>query len=289
MKFEKWHANGNSFVIIDEIDEEVVEERMKQEFSRVCCNSSFGVGCDGVGFLSRSNKADVKMRIFNPDGSEAESCGNLLRCIASYMVKTRKYDREELSVETLAGISKLKIRMDGERVWSLVTLGFPKFRREDIPARASAAKKEMLEEEILGYAVSAVNVGVPHAVIFLNYEDELERMDVDGIGREIRYHPVFTRGANVDFACVSGNSICVRTYERGVEKETSCCGTGAAASVVVAKKLKKIPYDLNPVEVVTRGGQLRVWYEIGSEVSIEGYAERIAHGHLELKIMNKSF
>lgn len=264
--FTKLHGNGNDFILIDEYDGEVIPDAEKSSFAAKYCDRRFGIGADGVLYLGISDKADVMMRIFNADGSEAEMCGNGIRCLVKYALD-KGYIKGTVRVETLAGVLSITSRVE-DGTWIKVNMGKPEFAREKLPAKGTG---EFLQVSMHGYEVSAVNTGVPHAVILVDSLDD--RLITDA--PKIRYDPVFPRGANVNFARVdSNNEITVRTYERGVEGETLSCGTGSVACAVVAHRLGKTG---NRVKVNTKGGELVITIK-DNDAFMEGKAERIFEG-----------
>ncbi len=272
IRITKMHGNGNDFILVDEFDREIIPEKMKPDFVRAVCHRRFGIGADGVLFVQRSSIADAKFRYFNSDGSEAEMCGNGIRCFCRYIVE-EGYAREgRVRVETMRGVVELDVWFDGDW-WVRVDMGKPRFGK-DVPAREEVWGK-VIEFDGMKYRVYAVNTGVPHAVVFV----EDLGFDITRPGRFIRYHPVFPEGANVNFArVVSRKRVEVRTYERGVEAETLSCGTGSCAVAVVGNRLGLLDDE---VEVVTRGGMLKV--EIGESVKLIGTASRVLDGELNLK------
>jgi diaminopimelate epimerase len=267
--FVKLQGNGNDFVLIDEYEAEVIPSDMKGHFAALYCDRRFGIGADGILFLSKSEKADLKMSLFQQDASEAEMCGNGIRCLAKYAYD-RKYVKEHCTVETPAGLITVMNRYtkDGE-FWARVALSPPKFDRSGIPAKGEGEYRE----EIAGHTVYAVNTGVPHAVVFV---DDVGSIDVAKMAPAIRRHSSFPRGANVDFVQVLTTAdIKVRTFERGVEGETLSCGTGSAAAAAVAHKLG---YVGNRVEVETTGGPLVMY--LGKGFYMDGPAETVFTGIL---------
>ena len=216
VSFAKMVASGNDFV--------VVEDRGYGNISslaRVLCSRKFGVGADGLLLLGKAKGADIRMRIINADGSEAEMCGNGARCAALWKAaksKTVKGRVKRLRIKTEAGIINAEVR--GENV--KVNLTAPKGLKLDIPIEINKRK----------IRVNFINTGVPHAVIFAQ---GLGGISVPVLGRMIRFHKRFSpSGANADFVEVLGkDSIRVRTYERGVEDETLACGTGSVASALI--------------------------------------------------------
>jgi diaminopimelate epimerase len=269
--FTKLQGNGNDFVLIDETEGAVVPDEMRRQFAALYCDRRFGVGADGILFLSKSEKANLKMRLFQPDESEAEMCGNGIRCLAKY-ARDRDYVKDECTVETLAGIIGVKMRYDADGEF-LASIGMPapKFARSDIPATGEGEYRE----EIAGNTVHAVNTGVPHAVIIV---DEIGSVDLKAVGPIVRNHVSFVNGANVNFVEKAGeNTLRIRTYERGVEEETLSCGTGAMASAAVARKLGMVG---DTVRVETWGGPVSV--KLGEVNEIEGPARTVFTGEIPL-------
>ncbi|MDD1741406.1 MAG: diaminopimelate epimerase, partial [Methanothrix sp.] len=198
----------------------------------------------GVLFLARSTRADLGMRLIQPDGSEAEMCGNGIRCLAKY-AWDGGYVGERFDVETLAGIIPVQVREGEGSFWAKVNMGQPKFDRPAIPACGSG---DLLQERIEELCVSAVNTGVPHAVVFV---DDLD-FDIMKLAPSIRHSSLFPEGANVNFVKL-GQHLEIRTFERGVEGETLSCGTGSVAAASIARRLGMAGDE---VVVQTRGGPL---------------------------------
>jgi diaminopimelate epimerase len=215
----------------------------------------------------KSATGTLRMRILQPDESEAEMCGNGIRCLAKYAWETG-YVGECFDIETLAGIIPVQVRdMDGS-FWARVDMGMPRFDRPSIPAFGSG---EFISEPLEGMRVSAVNTGVPHAVIFV---DDLD-LSIEEIAPLIRYSTVFPEGINVNFV-KGGHPLEIRTFERGVEAETFSCGTGATAAASVARRLGMADDD---VMVETRGGPLIISFE-GERAFMEGPAVTVYTGEL---------
>jgi len=265
LPFEKLHGNGNDFVLIDEYDRVVVPEAMKPEFARLFCDRRFGIGADGVLFLSKDGRGDLEMRILQPDGSEVGMCGNGVRCLAKYAVD-RGYVGDAFVVGTDAGPVPVRAQYDESGEFE-ATIGVPdpEFERPKIPASGHGEYLEVIG----GFEVRAVNTGVPHAVVIVD--------DLDGVEIDEAAFP-FPEGANVDFVQVeSPGSLRVRTFERGVEGETLSCGTGAAASAAVARRLGLVGEN---VEVETPGGPLTV--RLGRDTTLTGPAETVFTGVISL-------
>ena len=265
--FTKLHGNGNDFILIDEFNKNIIADNEKSAFAIKYCDRRFGIGADGVLYLGGSEKADIRMRIFNSDGTEAEMCGNGVRCLVKF-ARDRGYIKDKASVETLAGVLPISSRKD-DKTWIKVNMGRPAFDREKIPAIGSGG---FLNVPLYGFNVSAVNTGVPHAVIFVDTLDDPGLMQK---AASIRYDPVFPKGINVNFVLVnSEDEISIRTYERGVEAETLSCGTGSVASAAIARKLG---ITEKTVKVNTKGGELIITLA-DDAAFMEGPAERVFEG-----------
>jgi len=268
LKFTKMQATGNDFVVVSNTNHKLQTTNYKLPgLAKKLCDRRFGIGADGLLVLEKSKKSDFKMRIFNPDGSEAEMCGNGLRCAAVFAYKN-KIASSDMSVETKAGILNAQVKK------SLVK----------IKMTEPASVKLGLEVNADGqnYEVHYINTGVPHIV---NYTDELESIDVPDLGSQLRYHGLFRpKGANVNFVKTkSKNSIQIRTYERGVEAETLACGTGAVASAIISNMIMGTK---SPVKVLTKGGLLKIYFKKNDNkfngVFLEGEASVVFEGSISL-------
>ncbi len=263
--FMKMSGSGNDFIIIDHRKALLDEDQMKK-FARKVCRRRVSVGADGLILVEESKEADFKWRFFNADGSEGEMCGNGGRCVARF-AHLRGIAGPSLTFETLAGI--ISAQVNGKRVKLELTKPHSLKLDEKIPLEG----KEL--------ALSSINTGVPHAVLFLK---NLEHVDVVDMGRVIRFHPHYApAGANANFVKVDSDSqLSVRTYERGVEDETLACGTGVVASALVSAFKGFVK---SPVSVKTRGGEvLVVHFEIEADqvknVFFEGDASFIYEGEM---------
>lgn len=263
LKFTKAVATGNDFIIIDNRQGAF---KGLPALARKLCDRKRGVGADGLLAVEKSKRADFKMRIFNPDGSEAEMCGNGSRCMALYAAKN-KIAKKAMTIDTLAGVLNATVKSDIVKV----RLTDPKDIKWNL----------CLEINKCPYKVNFVNTGVPHVI---HFTDDLDKIDVKNLGSHIRYHGEFApEGTNADFVKVAGkDSIKIRTYERGVEDETLACGTGAVASAIISAEAEKLT---SPVTVQTRGGEkLRVFFNIVGgnfkDVYLEGRAKLVYEGEM---------
>lgn len=269
IQFTKLHGNGNDFIVIDEYNHLVVPDNSKPGFAEKYCDRRFGIGADGVIFLSGSDSSDVKMRLFQPDCSEAEMCGNGIRCLVKYAMDAGYISPGTALVETMAGILPVEVKGRGNNVLVKVNMGKPLFDSKDIPMKGEG---EFIDETLEDMQVSLVNTGVPHAVIFV---DDLESIDIDRLAPPIRYNSLFPNGTNVNFVNVTPDGILnMRTYERGIEGETLSCGTGSVAAAVIAQRLGRTG---NKVTVNTLGGILNVTIE-NDLAFMEGTAVTVFNG-----------
>lgn len=256
ISFTKLHGNGNDFILIDEYEKVIIPDDMKAQFAAIYCDRRFGIGADGVIYLMKSARSDLRMRLLQPDESEAEMCGNGIRCLAKFASDAR-YVKDACTVETVAGPVSVTMEDTEDGFSATVTMTPPQFDRKDIPATGTGEYKERIGD----FDVYAVNTGVPHAIIIV---DAVDAIDVATVAPAIRRHPTFPKGANVNFVEKNGeNSIRIRTFERGVEDETLSCGTGATASAAVAHKLGLVG---ETVEIETRGGPLTIYLKDGARM-----------------------
>jgi len=257
----KYHGTGNDFVVVDAAAR--VPDR--RAFARTHCDRETGIvspegagrrGADGVLFCAVEDRYDpprVVMTIVQPDGSTAAMCGNGARCAAAWAMERTGSD--EVMLDTLAGTRRARRVADGVAV----EMGEPGFAPEVVPLAGDEPLIEtpgadLVGEVAAGYAVTAVNTGVPHAVLFV---DDVDAVPLERLGPELRHADAFPAGANVTVAAERADGgFDARTYERGVEGETQACGTGAVAIAAVAEHLGRLPEE--PVAVHPPGGELSV-------------------------------
>lgn len=271
MRFWKMHGLGNDYVVVDNRDQKIPEKLVKTYAERLC-ERRFSVGADGLLLVYPSNVADVRMRIFNSDGSEAEMCGNGIRCFSKYCYENGIVPKSDFSVETLAGIKHVWLTLAGTEVASVkVDMGAPNWQRSSLPMLGNGtAIIETLEVNGKVYEVTCLSMGNPHCVTFV---DDVEAFPVCEIGPLIENHKVFPKRTNVGFVHVASKSeLHVRVWERGCG-ETLACGTGTCAAVAVANRLGKVG---NKVTVHVLGGDLQV--EIGETMFLSGAAEKVFEG-----------
>lgn len=237
LKFSKMHGIGNDFPIIDESKGKVIPEADKPEACKMLCHRNFGVGGDGVLFVVPSENADIGYRMFNPDGSEAEMCGNGIRCFGDFVYRNKIVESETMSVETKSGIKTIDITVEnGEPVLFKVNMGKSTFKASEIPMIADVEEFVDGDLAILGETLkaTAISVGNPHAILFV---DDVGEVDIDKFGPAIECAEVFPEKINVHFVeVISKNEGKMRTWERGAGV-TLACGTGATSTAIAGFKL----------------------------------------------------
>ena len=255
MKFTKMQGCGNDYVYINCFQEKV--EHPEQLAVRVS-DRHFGVGSDGLILIGPSQVADVCMRMYNADGTQAQMCGNGIRCVARYAYEHGLVDREELTVETLAGIKHLKLWLEQNMVTAVtVDMGQPVTEPARIPVAAEGEAVIARPVEIAGkrYELTCVSMGNPHAVTFV---DSVDGLPMETLGPEFEHHPLFPERVNTESVeLIDRKTIRMRVWERG-SGETLACGTGACASVYACILNGKTEDE---VKVRLLGGDLTVAYE----------------------------
>lgn len=269
MQFTKVHGLGNDFIILDgrtvSHDYPALAKRL--------CHRQTGIGADGLLIIEDSDSADIRMRIVNEDGSEAEMCGNGIRCFARFVRETGLIRQEGFTVETRAGIKTVRLREDNGRVLVRVSMGQAQPAAAEVPAVVEGPRVWGQPMTAAGatYPLYAIRMGVPHAVVFLETLDEAVTL---AAGPVIERAQIFPQRTNVNFVqVVSRSALRVDTWERGAG-HTLACGTGVCASVWVAHARGLVD---TVVHVTTPGGELTIRLE-GEEVIMEGGAELICTG-----------
>lgn len=271
MKFWKMHGLGNDYILIDNRKNQIKRAAVPCLAQKLCARR-FSVGADGLLLVEDSELADVKMQIFNADGSEAEMCGNGIRCFVKYCYENKIVRKNEVSVETLAGIKKTWLILKDNVVMLVkVDMGLPILERSKIPM---IGVKKFINQNLQvngeKYKATCLSVGNPHCVIFV---DNLNSFPVQNLGSRIENHSFFPKRTNVEFAQVLNlNEVKVRVWERGCG-ETLACGTGACATVVAGNLLGKTG---NKVQVHLLGGDLEVEYS--ERLFLSGPAEKAYEG-----------
>jgi diaminopimelate epimerase len=245
LNFQKIVGSGNDFLVAELNGK---KNSWLKNLAVKVCNRKYGFGADGLLVLERTGKADIRMRIFNADGTEAEMCGNGARCTAFYMAQKRKA-RGTACVSILTRSGLVDSWVKGTEVG--IRLTPPRGLRVNVPLK--------IESRVMH--VNYIDTGVPHVVVFV---EGLDKINVDYLGRLIRYHKEFApRGTNVNFVEVQGrNAIRVRTYERGVEAETLACGTGSVASSLITACYSGLETACSITVEVASGEKLKCNFEM---------------------------
>ncbi len=264
--FCKMQGTGNDFVMIDCMENEF--SYSLPVLSQYLCDRHYGVGADGVILIEKSDVADFKMRIFNQDGTEAQMCGNGIRCFAKYVFEKEKIDKTEFLIETDSGVKRVELELENKKVIS-VTVNMGEAELDHL--------KYIIEIEEKQYQVYPISMGNPHAVCFVNNLDDFE---VSKIGPILENYKYFPNKTNVEFVeIVDRKNIKLRVWERGVG-ETNSCGTGACAGSMIAIYEK---YTDSEVTVDLRGGKLQTFYDkFNHTIKLKGPAEFVFEGNIEM-------
>ncbi|MCG0274681.1 MAG: diaminopimelate epimerase [Thermosediminibacteraceae bacterium] len=280
MKFTKMHGLGNDFIVVNGFKEDI---RIIFNKAEKICDRHRGIGADGILLVLPSDKADLKMRIINSDGSEADMCGNGIRCFARYAFSRGLVKKTHISVETLAGIIKPEVIIKDDIIESVrVDMGRYSLKNKDIPVAADPMGEAVdLELTVEGrvFKFTGVSMGNPHCVIFV---DDVKSFPVEHIGPIIERHPLFPKKTNVEFVEVKGRDLLkMRVWERGAGL-TMACGTGACASAVAAYKKGLVDPK---VTVSLPGGDLLIEIEEDGRVYMTGPAVEVYSGEIDLNLL----
>ncbi|REE88637.1 diaminopimelate epimerase [Paenibacillus taihuensis] len=274
MNFTKMHGLGNDFIVV--AGETQLPDNVA-ELAEQLCNRFFGIGADGLVYILPSEKADFRMRIINSDGSEAEQCGNAIRCVAKYVYDNGLTDKEALTIETLgAGVQEVQLTVDNGKVELVrVNMGQPILEGLKVPTTidANPVINQSIEVDGREFKFTAVSMGNPHCVI---YVDDAVNFDLATWGPKLEVHPLFPRKINVEFVTVRSKDYTdMRVWERGAGP-TLACGTGACATVV-ASVLNG--YTDRTATVSLKGGDLLIeWNEENNHVYMSGPAAEVFRG-----------
>lgn len=276
MNFTKMNGLGNDFVVI------AGEQQLPDNAAELAinlCNRFFGIGADGLVYILPSEIADFRMRIINSDGSEAEQCGNAIRCVAKYVYDNGLTDKEEITIETLgAGAQKVQLTVqDGKVATVRVDMGQPILNGLQIPTTVDAERviEHPIEVDGREFRFTAVSMGNPHCVI---YVDDAINFDLGTWGPKLETHPLFPRKVNVEFVTVNSRTHTdMRVWERGAGP-TLACGTGACATVVASVLTGATD---RTATVSLKGGDLLIeWNELDNHVYMTGPAAESFRGTL---------
>lgn len=275
-KFTKMQGLGNDYVYMDAIHQDIDNE---SDLARFVSDRHFGIGSDGLILICKSNVADFKMRMFNADGSEAEMCGNGIRCVGKFVYDKGLTDKTTLKIETLAGIKTLNLNIKNGKVETVrVDMGEPILTPNEIPVISDEkiVKNLKLKVEDKDFTFTCVSMGNPHAITIV---DETEKFNVEKYGKVIEVDKAFPKKINVEFAqIIDKNNIKMRVWERGAG-ETLACGTGACATAVACNLNKLTDRKVN-VELL--GGTLNIeWSKEDNHVYMTGPAVTVFEGTIE--------
>lgn len=279
LDFTKMTGIGNDYIYIDCTDGTKVKDI--PEITKKLSDRHFGIGADGVILIDKPDddeKADFKMKIYNSDGSEAEMCGNGIRCVAKFIHDKKLSDKDKLSIQTLAGIKKVKIleNKKGECNEAIVDMGEPLFQDNNIPYHVYEPFNKDLDIDVNGEKMrfTVVSMGNPHAVTFV---EDVDKVEIEKCGPIVENNPIFPNRTNVEFVqIIDKNNIKVRVWERGVG-ETYACGTGACAAMV-ASGING--YTDENVNVELPGGKLEVEWGKDNHIYLQGPAETVYEGRI---------
>ena len=270
LEFVKMHGLGNDFILLDDPSGDL---GLSPDGIRFLCDRHFGIGADGVITVSPSDRADLKMRTFNSDGSEAEMCGNGIRCFALHARDRGLLSGPEMSVETLAGI--IRPRIEGDQV--SVDMGQPRFAAEKVPV---ALPGEVIDRPAVfagrKLEITCVSIGNPHCVIFWSSEEE---PPVAELGPVIETDPLFPEKTNVEFIRVlNDRELDFRVWERGAGM-TLACGTGACAALAAAARTGRTGRE---ARVHLAGGDLEIEWRADNHIFMSGPAVEVYRGVIEI-------
>ena len=278
LDFEKHHGLGNDYVIINNVRWGIEDEK-KKDLAKILCVPHFSIGADGVLFVCDPKKTDIRMKMFNPDGTEAEMCGNGIRCFAKYVYENDIIKKDYLEIETLKGIITAQLTLIGDKVRSVkINMGPPILDCDSIPVVASSLNNQCVNESLVVldriFEFTAVSMGNPHAIIFI--KQLLNNEQLNTYGALIESNERFPKKTNVEFVkVISENEANLRVFERGAGI-TNSCGTGTCAAVVAGTILGFFKKNI-PVTVHNDGGDLIITYD-GKKVFMEGPAEKVFEG-----------
>lgn len=277
MKFTKMQGCGNDYVYVNCFEEEVGD---RPELSRRISNRNFGIGGDGLICICPSDKADFKMDMYNADGSSSAMCGNGIRCVGKYVFEKGMTDKKVITVESGGAVKTLWLNVEEGRVVSVrVNMGAPELRPQFIPLAEHG--KDFINRSVIvvdeEFFVTAVNVGNPHAVVFV---EDADAIDVLRLGPAFENHPLFPERVNTEFVqVIDRQTLKMRVWERG-SGETLACGTGAAASLVAGALCG---YTDNEATVRVLGGELEIeWDRDSGLLYMTGPAVTVFDGELYL-------
>lgn len=281
INFTKMEGLGNDYVYIDCTKMEENEVNDIACLAKILSDRHFGVGGDGIILICNSNVADFRMRMYNQDGSEAEMCGNGIRCVGKFVYDKGLTNKTELNIETLAGIKKLKLHIKNDKVDTVtVDMGRPIFSAKEIPVISdeSIVKNLKLKAIDKEFVFTCVSMGNPHAITVV---DDVDNFDVQKYGSVLEIDKHFPKKANIEFIeIIDRNTVKMRVWERG-SGETLACGTGASATCV-ACTLNNLVNEKEDIKIKLLGGELIIKWD--ENVYMTGKARTVFEGQYEENI-----
>ncbi len=272
--FTKMHGIGNDYIYVNCMDGELANPDL---VSISMSPRHFSVGADGLVLICPSKVADARMRMFNADGSEGKMCGNAIRCVGKYLYDNGIVAKKEISIETLSGIKYLKLNIvNGKMDSAEVDMGKAELMPEKIPVLFDGEKMINQPVEVDGkiYRMTAVSMGNPHAVTFV---DDVDSLDLEKMGPSFENHAIFPDRVNTEFVrVIDSETLQMRVWERG-SGETFACGTGACATVAAAV-VNGICKAGVPITVKLRGGDLKIVCQEDMRVFMTGCATKVYEG-----------
>ncbi len=278
MKFTKMQGIGNDYVYVNCFEETVADP---ERVSEIISDRHFGIGADGLVLIMPSDKADFRMRMFNADGSEGNMCGNATRCIGKFVYDNHLTDKTSITLETRSGIKKLTLYPENGKVKTvLVDMGKAVLKPADIPMNVSGDTfiNKPITVDGKEVFISAVSMGNPHAV---TYVDDVDSLELEKIGPSFENHTLFPERVNTEFIKILDESTMqMRVWERG-SGETWACGTGACAATAASVLNGYFPHD-KEITVKLRGGDLFITYKSDGTVLMRGPAETVFTGEINV-------
>ena len=276
INFTKMHGLGNDYVYID--CTKIGEIQNASELAKKVSDRHFGIGSDGLILICKSDGCDFKMKMFNYDGSQAQMCGNGIRCVGKYVYDNGLTTKTHLTIETLAGVKLLNLNVVNGKVKSVeVDMGEPILEPEKIPVISEENPVKNLNLKALDreFKFTCVSMGNPHAITFV---DDIENFEVEKYGKILEVDKHFPEKANIEFIQIEDrNNIKMRVWERGTG-ETFACGTGSCA-VCVASYING--YTDRNVTVKLLGGNLKIDWKQNNHIYMEGPATTVFKGTIE--------
>ncbi len=277
MKIVKMQAYGNDYIYMNTFNEEIKDPNT---LAKKITNRHYGLGSDGLVLITNSDKADYRMRIFNPDGTEAEMCGNALRSVGKYVYDLGYTNKENITIETLGGIKYLELIVKDKKVINIkANIGKPIMEAKLIPVNTDKEKFIMEEVKILDktFKLSTISLGNPHTVVFV---DDLNSLNIEKYGSAIENNlEIFPKRTNVTFVeLISDDYLKIREWERGTG-ETIGCATGASSAVVIANLLNKVKKKCQVEQI---GGIINIELSENKDIYMIGPSHFVYEGDFNL-------